>query len=176
MEQIILNDISQHIHDNQVIRSSTQCRFMKDRPCLSKLIFFYGEMTSLVHDGKDRYVVFLKFSNTVNTVSHIIHCSSVLVTQLTLFPTLFTRETGCSWPGQLCSLLGEERVGWSGWRSYGEWSRRSMASWSASETLWGILLWKDWLSIWKRLPRETLESPSLEIFKRCEDVALRDIT
>ncbi|KAK4816829.1 hypothetical protein QYF61_023893 [Mycteria americana] len=66
MEQIILNAITQHIQDNQVIRAS-QHGFMKGRSCLTNLI--YDKVTHLVDEGKAVHVVYLDFSKAFVLVS-----------------------------------------------------------------------------------------------------------
>lgn len=66
---LFLTAITQHIWDNQVIKSS-QHAFMKGKSCLNNLIF-YNKMTHLV-EGKAVCVVYLDFSRAFNTVSHSI--------------------------------------------------------------------------------------------------------
>ncbi|GAB0186385.1 mitochondrial enolase superfamily member 1 [Grus japonensis] len=50
MEQITLSAITQHIHNNQVIRPSRR-GFMKGRSCSTNLISFYDMVTPLVGGG-----------------------------------------------------------------------------------------------------------------------------
>ena len=71
MEQIVLGEITQHVHAIQGIRPS-QHGFMKDRLCLTNLISFYDQMTRLVEEGKAVDVVYLDFSKAFDTVSHSI--------------------------------------------------------------------------------------------------------
>jgi len=71
MEQIFLSAITQHIWDNQVIRSS-QRGFMKGRSCLTNLSSFYNKMTHLVDEGKAVDFVYLHFSKALDTISHSI--------------------------------------------------------------------------------------------------------
>ena len=71
MEQIILGEITQHVHGIQRIRPS-QHRFTKGRLCLTNLIYSYNWVTRLVDEGKAVDAVYLDFSKDFNTVSHSI--------------------------------------------------------------------------------------------------------
>ncbi|PKU27542.1 rna-directed dna polymerase from mobile element jockey-like [Limosa lapponica baueri] len=71
MQQIIFSNITWHIQENQVIRSS-QHGFMKGRSCLTNLISFYAKVTHAEDEGKSVEVVYLDFSKGVDTVSHSI--------------------------------------------------------------------------------------------------------
>jgi len=71
MEQIILSAITWRIQGNQVIRPS-QCRFVKGRSCLSKLISFCDKVTHLVDEGKAVDLVYLHFSKAFDVISHSI--------------------------------------------------------------------------------------------------------
>ncbi|GAB0203730.1 mitochondrial enolase superfamily member 1 [Grus japonensis] len=69
--QKVMEQIMQHVQDNQVIRPS-QHGFTKGRSCLTNLISFYDKMTHLVDKGKAVDVVYLDFSKAFDTISHSI--------------------------------------------------------------------------------------------------------
>ena len=64
---ILIGDVK----DNQRIRPS-QHGFVKDRSCLTNLIFFYDQMTRLVGEGKAVDVIYLDFNEAFDTVPHSI--------------------------------------------------------------------------------------------------------
>lgn len=68
MEQITPEAISKRIKDKKVIGSS-QHGFMKTKSCLTNLIAFYDEMTSLVDKGRAVDSIYAGFSTGFDTVS-----------------------------------------------------------------------------------------------------------
>jgi len=70
MEQLILECISSHLKDEEVVRSSQQ-GFIKEMSCLINLINFYDEMNGLVDEGRAVDIVFLDFSKAFLTVCPI---------------------------------------------------------------------------------------------------------
>ncbi|NWV09231.1 LORF2 protein, partial [Ptilonorhynchus violaceus] len=71
MEQMILSAITRHLQGGWGIRPS-QHGFRRCRLCLTNLISFYDQVTSLVDVGKAVDVVYLDFSKAFDIVSHSI--------------------------------------------------------------------------------------------------------
>lgn len=76
MEQVLLEGISKHMKNTEVIRSS-QYRFTNDNSCLIDLIAFYDEVTAAADKGVPVNVVYLDFSKAFDRVSH-----NLLITRL----------------------------------------------------------------------------------------------
>jgi len=71
LEQFIFSVFTGRVKDNQGIRPR-QHGFMKDRSCLTNLISFSNQVTSLVDEGKAVDVTYLDFRKAFDTVPHSI--------------------------------------------------------------------------------------------------------
>ncbi|GAB0182921.1 mitochondrial enolase superfamily member 1 [Grus japonensis] len=78
MEQLILETISRHMKDINVIRSS-QHDFSKRKSCLTNLTNFYDEMTGLVDEKAIVDFIYLDFIKAFDIVSHKILIDKLLM-------------------------------------------------------------------------------------------------
>ncbi|XP_054074730.1 transcription factor ETV6 isoform X1 [Rissa tridactyla] len=69
MERLILDVISKHVEEQEVIGSG-QHGFTKGKSCLTDLIAFSDVITGWLDEGRDVDVIYLDFSKAFDTVSH----------------------------------------------------------------------------------------------------------
>ena len=88
MEQVILGEITWHVHSIWGIRPS-QHGFMKGKSCLTN---FYDWVIRLVDEGKAVDVVYLDFSKAFNAVSHSIFLGKLAACGLEGYTLLWVKN------------------------------------------------------------------------------------